>query len=89
VAADPDPQDKLRYRLQAGRDDESLLQIDPETGEVRFCDEPIDPTLKKVSFVVVVTDRSELEDEQKVTIPLQPPAEEVAAESGSPPNPGP
>ena len=90
AAADPDPQDKLRYRLQTGRDgDESLLQIDPETGEVRFCDEPIDPTLKKVSFVVVATDRSELRDEQKVTIPLQPPAEEVAAEGGLPPNPGP
>ena len=90
VAADPDPQDKLRYSLQAGRDDdEPLLQIDPETGEVRFCNQPIDPTLKKVKFVVVVTDRSELSDSQKVTIPLQPPAEEVAAEGGLPPNPGP
>lgn len=73
-AADVDAHDKLVFRLKTGEDDdEPLLQIDPDTGDVRFRDQEIDPSLEAVGFTVVVTDRSGLTDEQKVLVTLNPP----------------
>ena len=72
VAVDPDDEDKIQYSLSAGGD-ALLLQIDPDKGEVRFCDESVDPELKKVAFTVLATDRSGLLDEHEVSIALRPP----------------
>lgn len=74
-AADVDAHDKLVFRLKTGEDDdEPLLQIDPDTGDVRFRDQEVDPSLEAVGFIVVVTDRSGLTDEQKVLVTLNPPS---------------
>jgi hypothetical protein len=71
-AIDPDDEDKIHYSLSGGGD-ALLLQIDPEKGEVRFHDGPVDPELKKVTFTVLATDRSGLIDEHEVSITLRPP----------------
>lgn len=73
-ATDVDEHDKLVFQLDTGEDDDaSLLQIDPETGDVRFRDQTIDQSLEAVGFTVVVTDRSDLSAEQKVLVTLNPP----------------
>ncbi|MFM7243082.1 MAG: CvpA family protein [Planctomycetaceae bacterium] len=73
-ATDVDEHDKLTFRLGGGGDDdESLLQIDPETGDVRFRELTVDPMLEAVRFTIIVTDRSELSAEQEVLVTLNPP----------------
>ncbi len=72
-ATDVDAQDKVVFQLKAGEDDEEpLLRVDPETGEVRFREQTIDQTLESIAFTVIATDRSELTDEQKVLVNLEP-----------------
>jgi len=73
-AADADENDKLVFRLGTTEADDVIpLQIHPETGDVRFGDQIIDPGLESVGFTVIVTDRSELSDERKVLVNLNPP----------------
>lgn len=79
-ATDADAGDTLVFRLEAGDAAEaSLLQINPQTGDVRFGEPSIDPSLESIAFKVIVIDRSELSDEQEVLVNLNPP--EPAPES--------
>jgi hypothetical protein len=71
TAIDPDAEDTLQFSLGPG-EDAQLLQIDPAKGEVRFHDQAVDPNLKKITFTVLVTDRSGLTDEREVVISFLP-----------------
>ncbi len=72
-ATDVDAQDKIVFQLKAGEgDEEPLLRVDPDTGEVRFREQTIDQSLESIAFTVIAADRSELIDEQKVLVNLEP-----------------
>jgi hypothetical protein len=71
TAIDSDDDDTLQFSLSPGAD-AALLRIDPAKGNVRFHDEAVDSSLKKVTFTVVVTDRSGLTDEREVVISFLP-----------------